>query len=90
MQKPFKVQFCHNGCHLLGIVVKGQQVAERDVCSFFWCDKDVAEMEIFSYFLVKKNTNLVSGVNRQSLGFEPGAPGGQTDERPVPAWARWR
>ena len=47
-------------------------------------------MEIFSYFLVKKNTNLVSGVNRQSLGFEPGAAGGQTDERPVPAWARWR
>ena len=79
-------------------------MAERDVCSFFWCDKEVAEMEkfifwcnkvgaemeIFSYFLVKKNTNLVSGVNRQSLGFEPGAAGGQTDERPVPAWARWR
>ena len=29
LKKPFKVQLCHKGCHLLWIVVKGQQMAEK-------------------------------------------------------------
>ena len=86
-EKPFKVQLCHKSFHLLWIVVKGEQMAENSLSiGIFKVDGTVSLS--FSYYAKQQlhhHTSLVSGVKRQSLGFEPGAPGGQTVDKPVPA-----